>query len=287
MVAQHPAIGMHDLPRFGRAGAQFFDNRCVVAVWHEADVLTVGFVGHRQPVFGRQPAGVFLALQMAQRKAQVIELFLGGGEQEIALIARRIGGAMQLGASRAHLALDVMAGGHAIGIEIARGFQQILELDPLVAADAGHRGGAAQIAVGKLVHHRIAKDVLVIQHVMRKAHFLGHPAGIVDVAAGAAGAFLGQGRAVIVELQGDAHHVIALARQLGGDDRAVDPARHRHDDAGLRGGLGKAEGIERLGGKGGHANLHFGSPREYRKIRDTLKTGFHRRLNTSAHARDK
>ena len=75
--------------------------------------------------------------------------------------------------------------------------------------------------------------------------------------------------------------------QLGGDDRAVDPARHRHDDAGLRGGLGKAEGIERLGGKGGHANLHFGSPREYRKIRDTLKTGFHRRLNTSAHARDK
>jgi hypothetical protein len=107
-----------------------------------------------------------------------------------------------------------VARGHAIGVEVLRRFQQVLELHPFVAADAGHRRGAGEVAVGEFVDHRLAEGVLVVEHVMGKAHLLGHAAGVVDVAARAAGALLGQRRAVIVELQGDAHHVIAFLGQL-------------------------------------------------------------------------
>ena len=53
---------------------------------------------------------------------------------------------------------------------------------------------------------------------MRKAHFFGHAACIVDVTTRAARAFFRQRRPVIVKLQGDAHDIIAFFGQFGGDD---------------------------------------------------------------------
>ena len=81
---------------------------------------------------------------------------------------------------------------------------------------------------------------------MGKAHFLGDAAGVMDVDPGTAGAFLGQRRAVVVELQRYAHHIIALFGELGRDDGTVDAAGHGHDDAGFRGRLGQAERVERV-----------------------------------------
>ncbi len=170
------------------------------------------------------------------------------------MIARGIGGGMQLGTLGAQFALDVVAGGHAIGVEVLGGLQQVLEFHPLIAADAGHGGGAGQIAVGKFVDHGVFENVLIIQHVMREAHILGHAAGIVDVDASATGAFFGQRRAVIVKLQGDADHIIAFFRKHGGHDRAVDAAGHGDDDTGVGRGLGKAERVERL--IEGHGGSH-------------------------------
>jgi hypothetical protein len=102
-----------------------------------------------------------------------------------------------------------------------------------------------EVAVGELVDHRILEDVFVIQHVVREVHFLGHAARIVDVDPRAAGAFLGQRRAMIVKLQRHAHHVIAFFGQHRRHDRAVHAARHGHDDAGLGRRLGEAKRIER------------------------------------------
>ena len=82
--------------------------------------------------------------------------------------------AMCNSAPAARFALDVMAGGHAIGVQILRRGQQILELHPLIAADAGHRGCARQIGIGEFLDHRLAEGVFVIQHIMRKAHGFGH-----------------------------------------------------------------------------------------------------------------
>ena len=158
------------------------------------------------------------------------------------MVAGSIGRTVKLWPGIADHALNIMARRHAIGVQILCSFKQILEFHPLIATDAGHRGGACQIAVGKFVNHRIAEDVLVIQHIMRKAHFLGHAAGIMNVDPGTAGPFLGKGCAVVIKLQGDADHVIPFLGQHGGHDRTVHAARHRHDNTRVGGGLGKSKG---------------------------------------------
>ncbi len=197
----------------------------------------------------RQRTGFVLGLEVAKGEAQVGELFGRGREQEVGLIAIRVRGAVQLGAGRAAEALDVVPRRHAIGIEVARGREQVLELHPLVAADAGHGGGAGEVAVGEVFDHRFLEKVLVVENVMRKAHLFGHAAGIVDVDPGAAGIGLGERRAVVVELEGHADHVVALILQHRRHDRRIDPARHRHHHARLGRAFGKAQRIQRcIGG---------------------------------------
>ena len=75
-----------------------------------------------------------------------------------------------------------------------------MELDLLVAGDARDRRLALEIAVGEGAHHRLGEARLVIEHVMGDIEAIRHAAGILDVLAGAAGAFTADCLAVIVEL---------------------------------------------------------------------------------------
>ena len=87
---------------------------------------------------------------------------------------------------------------HAIGVEVTGCFQEVLELHPLITADAGHGGRSGKVAVGEFVDHRVLEDVFIVQNVVRKAHLLGHTAGIVNVEPSTAGPFFCKGRAVII-----------------------------------------------------------------------------------------
>ena len=99
-----------------------------------------------------------------------------------------------------HDPLHIMAGRHAVGAEIVRDFQQVAELDGLVAAYARDRRFAAQVAVGKIVDDGFPEVAFVIQNIVRESAFLGDAAGVINILSGASGAFFGQRRAVIVEL---------------------------------------------------------------------------------------
>jgi len=260
MVAQHPACHVHDLSGVCRSGPQLFDHGGVISIGNKADILTVRLVGHRQAVARRKCPGFRLAGQPAQRKAQVRQLLCRGREQEIALVAVCIRSPVQLRPARPDLALDIVTCRHAIGIEIPRRGQQVPELHPLVAADAGHGRGPGKIGIRKLVDDRRAEHVFVIQHVMGKAHRLGDPAGVVNVAARAAGPRPCQRRPVIVKLQRDADHVIAFFGQVCGHHGTVHAARHcDHNPRRLR-GLGKTKGIEWL------VKRHGASPAKGRQM---------------------
>ena len=126
---------------------------------------------------------------LAQGKAQIVELRSGGGEQEIALVARRVGGGMQFGAVRAFDPADIMAGGQRLGAKFARRVHQVGELDFLIAADAGNRGFAPGIGVGEILDHIFAEAAFVIEHIMGNAERVGDALGVIDILAGAAGAF--------------------------------------------------------------------------------------------------
>ena len=115
MLAEHAPVERDDLAALGGFGPDLLDDPGIVAVGYEADVLAVGLGRDREAHFGGELAHARLG-QAAQGKAQVIELVVGRGEEEIALVARRIDRAVQFGALFAHDPPDIMAGGEAIGI---------------------------------------------------------------------------------------------------------------------------------------------------------------------------
>ncbi len=80
---------------------------------------------------------------------------------------------------------------------------------------------------------------------MGDADMVGDPARVVDVLAGAAGSGLNHRFPVVVELERDAHHVIALIGEHGGGDGAVDAARHSHHHPRFRWNPVKAQRINR------------------------------------------
>ncbi len=90
---------------------------------HEADVLAVLLVGDGKPEAARQFARFRLGA-FAEREAQQIELRRRGGEQEIALVAFGLAGAIERAAAvRQRARRDVMAGRQHRGAEVARGVQ--------------------------------------------------------------------------------------------------------------------------------------------------------------------
>ena len=150
---------------------------------------------------GRPRLGAGLVFgEPAQGKAQKLELLAGRRKEKIALVARRIVRPVQFGSAGPHYTAGIMPGGQRRGAEIARRSQQVAELDPLIAADAGDRRLAAGVAVDKVVNDGGAKPALVIEHIMRDAEALGNVCGIVDVPTGAAGAPAPRGGAMVVEL---------------------------------------------------------------------------------------
>jgi hypothetical protein len=130
---------------------------------------------------------------------------------------------------------DIVPGGESVGAELPGGRQQIGELDRLVAGDARDRRFAGNIALGEGIDHRLAEPLLVVQHIMRNAERLGDAARVGDVLAGATGADTMRRGAVVVELQRHADDIVALALQQAGNDRRIDAARHRDNDAGVFG----------------------------------------------------
>ena len=155
-----------------RAGAQLLDDRGVIAVGHEADVLAVGLGGDRKPHLLRDLANVALDLG-PERKHQLGELRLRRREQEIALVACRIGTAVEHRTTRTIAPFDVMPRRERIGVEIPRGLEKVEELHVLVAGNAGNWGFAGRIAVGKGGDHLFPEPGLIVEDVVGNAERFG------------------------------------------------------------------------------------------------------------------
>ena len=218
VAAEHAAVDMDDVAGLGGARQQPLDHLAVVAGGDEADVLAVGLVGDGEAEFVRERAHLRLR-QAAEREAQHRELLARRREEEIALVALGIGGAVERPAALpVVVGDDIVAGRQHVGAEVLGGLEQIGELHVLVAGDAGDRRLAGDIGAGERLDHLFAKARLVIEHVMGNAEPRGDVARVVDVLPGAAGAFAVGRRAMVVKLHRDADDVVALARQQRRDD---------------------------------------------------------------------
>ena len=150
---------------------------------------------------------------------------------------------VQFGAQGAVFALDIMPGCHAISVKVLGGLQQVFEFYPFIAANAGYRGSARKIAFGKIINYSFTEFSFIIKYIVRKIQVLRHASRVMNITPCATGSFFGQCSTMVIELQCDAHNIIALLRQIGCHNRAVDATRHGHNNASVFGSLGKSERV--------------------------------------------
>ena len=130
-----------------------------------------------------------------------------------------------------------MAGRDARGADLARGEQELVELEVVVAERAGDGGAAGEILADEGLDDVGLEAVLLVDHVVGDAELVGDAAGIVDVVDGAAAALDGFGHAVmtgeaalIPELEGKANNIFSIGAQKRCDSRRIDSAGHSYGD---------------------------------------------------------
>ena len=210
MAAEHAPAFVDDLARPGRARRKMVDHTRIIAVGHEADVLAVRLFRDSESKVRGQRTHARL-LHPAERKAQHFQLGGRRAEEKIALVALDIGGTMQLRTARTVEAPHVMTCRQRVGAEILCHFEQIGELDALVAQHTGNRREPLCVRIRKRFHNAGTEAVLVIEHVMGNAQASGHAARILHVLSRAARALLLCRRANIVKLQRHADNVVAFS----------------------------------------------------------------------------
>ena len=245
MLAQNLSADMNDLARLHGFRLQPFDDFCIFSAGHKTNILTVGFVGYGKAELPGELTHFRLG-HVAQRKAQEFELFGCGGKEEIALVAVRVSGAVERARAIMGAAGDIMAGGQNIRAQFKRGFKQIVEFNVLVAGHARNWCFAPRIAQGKIIDHLGTKAGFIIQNIMRNTEPFGHHLRVVNILTGAAGPFAVNGGAMIIELQGNAEHIITLCVQQGGNHAGVDAAGHSHHHARVFRGFGQTETVEAM-----------------------------------------
>src|SRR5947209_12867446 len=82
---KHPPIEINYVARRLRLRAQALHQPGIITVGHEADVLAVGLGRDLEIELGRNPAHLVLG-QVAERKAQEVELITRGAVEEVALV---------------------------------------------------------------------------------------------------------------------------------------------------------------------------------------------------------
>jgi hypothetical protein len=264
--SKNATIHVDNLAGDGGARPQAFDHVGIVPRRHEADILAICLFGIRQAKFTRQFAHARL-WHGSERKPQSRELRARGREQEITLVAIRVGGPVKGSPAPPVVAAhDIMAGRQEIGAEVVRGVEEIGEFQVLIAGDARDRSFASDIGSGERLDHLLAKALLVVEHVVGNVEPRCDVPGVMDILPGAARALPVRHLAMVVELHRDADNVIAVGRQQRRRDRRVDAARHRDDDAGFGGGLIKTQTVQcavhdRRERWRGHINLFAGECR--------------------------
>ena len=131
----------------------------------------------------------------------------------------------------------VVAGGDALGPNLLRHDEQLIELQMIVAKAAGNGRAPGKILLDERANHVALEALLVIDHVIRDADLLGHAARVVDIVERAAASLHGLGHtlasgqaALVPELHGQADDVVSLGAQHGRDGGRIHTARHGYGD---------------------------------------------------------
>ena len=144
---------------------------------------------------------------------------------------------IQRAASCVEVIAGVVAGGDAVGADLAGGDEELVELEVVVAEGAGDGGAAGEVLGDEGLDDFGFEAVLLVDDVVGDVELLGYVACVVDVVDGAAAALDGLGHAfvsgeaaLVPELEGEADDGVALGAQECGDGGGVDSSGHGYGD---------------------------------------------------------
>ncbi len=182
MTPQNTAIDMYDIARGRCFRLQLGNNVRIFALRHETNVLAILLLRNRQPHLFCNFADLRLR-QMSKREAQIINLVLRGGKEEIALIAIRIDRTEHRAMVAILAAADIMAGCQSVRTQFARSLQKISKLDGLIARNTRNRRFTTHIGICKWIDNRFTEARFIIQYIMRNAEAFRNATRIFDVLA--------------------------------------------------------------------------------------------------------
>ena len=224
VLAQHLAGGRADLAGPGRQVAA--EELAEVALADEADPGRILLRGRRQPGLVGHCSHVGL-LQFTEREGGGRQLLLAQLVQEIALVLARVARPQQPPAAAFAVDAGVVAGGNALGTQLARRVQEVLELDLAVAQHVRVGGAAGGVLGQEVLEHVLPVLAGEIAEMDRDAEPAGHRHRVAAVVLGAAVAAAVVGP-VLHEQAGQ--RLAGVAQEQGGD-RGVDAARQADDGA--------------------------------------------------------
>ena len=211
----------------------------VVAVRHEADVLTVVLAGvHEVLLLG--DGAHFALVQTTQRQADMSQLLLREVVEHIALVFVLVQTLFEQPAARGLVLLHpgIMARDHMIQPVRFCPAKQVIELHISVAVDAGIGRTAGLVDPDEFVDDLFLKVCRKIQHLVGNIHRIGHLGGVLNVPLRAAGVqALGVHSLVAGEAHGDAGAVETVPLHEPCRHRAVHTAAHGDERPGAAGSV--------------------------------------------------
>ena len=212
----------------GFARMKLGDTR-IVAVRHEADILTVGlFCIDKSAFFGYLPRFAFA--EISERKECFRELLLRHRIENITLVFCLVSGFFQQKSAVFALYFRIVTRGDEIAIEYICAVEEFFEFHISVAVDAGIRGHAAKIAFGKFIDDFLFEIMRKIENIMRHSEPVGYTARILRILERTAGMKAGNACVlIIIKLHRAADAGMSIiAEKLGGDAR-INAAAHCHE----------------------------------------------------------
>lgn len=184
MVPQDLATSVHDVARVvpRRLGPAHHEATGARAA-HEADLLALELVGHREP--GREGGVAHPGLAPgSEREEQVGEQLGGHREQEVGLVLVLVHPLQEPEAAGGRPEPSIVPGGERLAAEGAGAPHQPLQLHEGVAAHAGVGGAALEVGAHEGAHHLVLERAPGVHHVEGYVERLGHPAGVLEVVGG-------------------------------------------------------------------------------------------------------
>src|SRR5579884_2077270 len=142
----------------------------VVAARDEAYLLRIGLYGDGKLVLTGDFADFWLGVS-AEREECTRELLLGKAEKKIGLVLAQVCGALQdpAVADGVILIAGIVAGGDAVGANLARADEKLVELEVVIAERAGNGCASGEVLGDKGPDHVALKALLLIDEVVGDA----------------------------------------------------------------------------------------------------------------------